>query len=443
MLSISPDVGPPTTVTTATGSGFAPSERVVLGFDQRKLETIRAASDGTFAQEVQVPATATPGDHTISAKGAVSGVAVATFTVRTDWPTARFDPEGTGHNPYENVITPSNVGSLELAWSVKTEGSLFSTPVVVDGVVYVAGHVGVTGNGKVYAYDAATGDLVWSQTGSGQPPSDLAVADGKVYVSFLQAHTLRAYDALSGDFLWSVGGPTEAPTVVDGVVYAADHLRSLWAIDAQTGRKLWVAHAPLGGYGFGLAVANEMVYVGGSQVVGASPVYAYDAATGALVWRTKTGGAIDPTPTVASGTVYVGSGDSLLYALDAETGHVKWTADSGGSEVSSAAAANGTVYVGSADGNVYSFDAETGDELWVSPTEGSVTDSQATIVVKGVVYVGSANIEYAFDAITGERLWSYEMGGSARKQSVVDGALYVTSHDDFLYAFHLPGQAPP
>lgn len=438
-LILSPAVGPPTTVTVATGEGFASGERVVLGFDRRTLETVRAAPDGTFAQEVQVPATASPGDHTMSARGALSGEATATFTVRTDWPTARFVPEGTGHNPYENVLSPANVGDLELAWSVQTEGSLFSTPIVVEGVVYVAGHVGVTDGAGLYAYDAATGQEIWTRRDGGQPPSDLVVADGKLYVSFLNDHILRAYDASTGELLWEVPGPTQSPTVVDGVVYAADHLRSLWAIDAQTGRKIWVAHAPLGGYGFGLAVADRTVYVGGSDLDGTSPIYAYNASTGALMWRTETGGAVDPTPAVANGMVYASSGDQLFYALVAGTGRVRWTADIGGLETSSPAVGNGVVYLGSTNGNVYAFDAKIGEQLWIAPTAGIIDDTRAAIVSNGVVYIGSGDEVFAFDGATGERLWFYEMGGAAREQSVVDGTLYVTSFDDHLYAFRLPG----
>src|SRR5947208_2644965 len=57
-LSVSVTVGPPTTLAVATGAGFAPSERVALGFDHRVLDTVKAASAGTFAERVEVPATA-------------------------------------------------------------------------------------------------------------------------------------------------------------------------------------------------------------------------------------------------------------------------------------------------------------------------------------------------------------------------------------------------
>jgi outer membrane protein assembly factor BamB len=431
MLTLSPAVGRPTTVTMATGAGFASGERVVLGFDRLLVGTIRADLDGEFTEEIGVPASATPGEHTIS----VTGEATATFTVRTDWPTARFVPEGTGHNPYENVLSPSTVGDLELAWSVQTDATLSTTPVVVDGLVYAAGHVVGTGGSQINAFNAATGEQLWSEKDSGQPPSDLAVANGKLYVSFLTGHILRAYDASTGDLVWELPGPTWAPTVVDGVAYAADNLRSLWAIDADIGRRKWIARAP-GGYGFGLAVADDTVYVGGN--IGSAPVYAYDASTGTQMWRTKTGGEVDPTPAVAHGVVYASSGDQLLYALRAQTGRVQWTADIGGPETSAPAVANGVVYLGSTNGNVYAFDADSGEALWVTPTGGSFTDSQATIVANGVVYVGSLEgTEFAFHAATGELLWSYQTGGSIRKQSVVDGTLYVTAFDTNLYAFRL------
>ncbi len=369
--------------------------------------------------------------------------AMADPIVRTDWPTPRFIPEGTGFNPYETVLSPSTVGHLELAWSVETEGSLFTTPIVVDGVVYVAGHIGLTGGAGLYAYDAASGDLLWSRRDGGQPPSDLTVWDGKIYASYLTDHVLRAFEAATGDLLWEVSGPTMAPTVVDGVVYAADNLRSLWAFDARTGRKRWVAHAPLGGFGFGLAVADGTIYVGGDEIDGTSPVYAYDAATGALVWRSKTRGGVLGTPAVAEGKVYVGSGDDFLYALDAQTGSVRWRATTGSGIASSAAVAKRAVYVGSADTNVYAFHAQTGEQLWVSRTGGIINAAQAAIVANGVVYIGSGDgKEYAFHAVTGQQLWSFQTEGGVYKQSVVDGTLYVTSFDANLYAFRLPGQDP-
>ena len=47
-------------------------------------------------------------------------------------------------------------------------------------------------------------------------------------------------------------------------------------------------------------------------------VYALDAATGNERWRFETGREVNSSPTVADGTVFVGSFDNRVYALDAE-----------------------------------------------------------------------------------------------------------------------------
>jgi outer membrane protein assembly factor BamB len=439
-LALSPAIGPPTTVATASGSGFASAEQIALGFDDRALERFTALADGTFIEAFTVPASATPGQHTVSARGTSSGTATATFLVRTDWPTPRFDPEGTGFNPYETVLSPTSVGGLQLAWSRMGNGAMLGTPIVVGGTVYVAGQVDLTSEAELYAFDATTGALLWRRTLSGEPASDMTVANGMLYVSFLTGHVLRAFNASSGVGLWSFPGPTFAPTVVGGVVYAADDLHSLWALDATTGQKLWVARVPFGGYGTGVAVSDGRVYAGGHVAGGLpSPLYAYDAATGALLWRTRTGGQIQGTPAVVGNKVFVGSGDHLLYAVNASTGHVRWTAPTGSVIASSAAVADGRVFVGSADHSEYAFDARTGQQLWATPTGGNITAIQASIVANGVVYVGSNdNSEHAFDATTGEQLWSYQASEDIHKQSLVNGTLYVTSTDGYLYAFRLP-----
>ncbi len=64
-----------------------------------------------------------------------------------------------------------------LAWSFATGGSVYSSPAVVDGVVYMGSQ-----DGNVYALSAYTGSLIWSyQTGS-YVSSSPAVSNGLVYV---------------------------------------------------------------------------------------------------------------------------------------------------------------------------------------------------------------------------------------------------------------------
>src|SRR3974390_2030083 len=70
------------------------------------------------------------------------------------------------------------------------------------------------------------------------------------------------------------------------------------------------------------------------------------------VWSTATNGAVESSPDVANGTVYVGSNDGNVYALDAITGKVDWATLTSGAVVSSPSVVNGVTYVGSKEGSV-------------------------------------------------------------------------------------------
>ena len=117
-------------------------------------------------------------------------------------------------------------------------GGVFSSPAVVDGVVYV-------GQGRdVYALDAASGQLRWRyETGSGVYSSP-AVVDGVVYVGSYDDY-LYALDAASGQLRWryETGNRVySSPAVVDGVVYVGSRDNYLYAVVPPT-----LASAPQAG----------------------------------------------------------------------------------------------------------------------------------------------------------------------------------------------------
>jgi glucose dehydrogenase len=58
-------------------------------------------------------------------------------------------------------------------------------------------------------------------------------------------------------------------------------------------------------------VANGIVYVGSND----GGVYALDAATGKVLWKVLTVGAVDSSPEESNGVVYVGSDDKSVYAI--------------------------------------------------------------------------------------------------------------------------------
>ncbi|HET9273381.1 MAG TPA: PQQ-binding-like beta-propeller repeat protein [Methyloceanibacter sp.] len=158
-------------------------------------------------------------------------------------------------------INTSNVGKLRPAWIFQTEvkESLETTPIVVDGVMYVT-----TSFNHVYAIDAKTGEEFWHYKHKMGPvttyccgPNNRGVAiyKDKVYMGTLDSK-LVALDAKTGSLLWEtqIAEPelgyseTMAPTAVDGKILIGTNggeygIRGfVRAYDADTGKLVWNFH---------------------------------------------------------------------------------------------------------------------------------------------------------------------------------------------------------
>lgn len=159
-----------------------------------------------------------------------------------------------------DAINTGNVGDLGVAWTydLATARGVESTPIVVDGVMYVTSAWSV-----VYALNARTGEELWVH----DPEVDravgvkaccdvvnrgVAVYEGKVYVGVIDGR-LEALDARTGERLWSTvtvdqSRPytiTGAPRVVKGKVLIGNGGAELGvrgylsAYDANSGKLLW------------------------------------------------------------------------------------------------------------------------------------------------------------------------------------------------------------
>jgi outer membrane protein assembly factor BamB len=255
--------------------------------------------------------------------------------------------------------------------------------------------------GKVYALNATTGALVWTN-----PPISTTSAS--------------------------------SPVVAEGIVYIAQG-SYMFALNDSTGAQVW-------NYSIGVftqsspAVADGILYVGSED----KSVYALNASTGAYVWSYATGGWVDSSPTVADGRVFVVSFDGNTYTLNATNGALIWecATDSVSSNYnlvgvpSSPAVVDGIVYLSSTfNQRAYALEASSGAILWNSSISGVVSSSPA--VAGGMVFFGSYdNKLYALDACTGAHVWSYTTGGTVfSSPAVADDVLYVGSDDGSVYAF--------
>ncbi len=164
---------------------------------------------------------------------------------------------------------------------------------------------------NVYALDAATGVLMWNYRNarSSIDPTPV-VANGLVYVaSAYSPGNLRAkrwYRRASLEAMQCQRVSLRAAAVANGVVYVTSD--ALYAFNATTGALLYkTAWTPA----YVPTVANGVLYVGGPS----HNLYAVDAGTGAVLWSYPTGNWVEVAPTVVNGMLYFASLDGNFYAF--------------------------------------------------------------------------------------------------------------------------------
>jgi len=244
-------------------------------------------------------------------------ILVSVAQPRIDWSMFRYDSQRSGE-------TNSKGPNIEAAlmWNYETQDTIFSSPAVVEGAVYVG-----SSDNNLYALEAKSGKLLWKYC-----------TEGNIFSS---------------------------PAVVEGTVYVGSFDNNLYALEAKSGELLWK-------YLTGADISSSPAVVEGTVYVGSSDnyLYAVEAKSGELLWKYRTGGDVRSSPAVVGGTVYVGSYDNYLYALEAMSGELLWKYRTRGNIFSSPAVVESTVYVGSSDSNLYALEATSGKLLWKYLTGG-------------------------------------------------------------------------
>jgi alcohol dehydrogenase (cytochrome c) len=255
----------------------------------------------------------------------------------TRWLTYSGDYNGQRHSPLTQ-ITPENVHQLSAQWTFQTGtlGSFQTTPIVVDGVLYVTGF-----NNNAWAIDARTGRQIWRYRR--ELPEDLhnccgpvnrgfGVLGDRLFMTTIDAHLL-ALDMRTGGIVYDVQlenykvgySSTVAPLVVKdkviiGIAGAEYGIRGfIEAYDAQTGKRAWRFYTVAGPDdpgGHTWPRGDAYLRGGGSIWVTGT----YDPQLNLVFFGTG-----NPGPDYYSNAR---EGDNLytasLVALDADTGQLRW-----------------------------------------------------------------------------------------------------------------------
>ncbi len=292
-------------------------------------------------------------------------------------------------------LVAHDLTSGEQLWSFAGGDAMRGTPAVADGLVYTGGGL----DGGIHAVDATTGELVWTVDTPQRRTIYTApvVQDGVVYAAtgFTpdRSDTLFAIDAADGSVIWSADIGTRVffgPAVADGMVVASSAgERHLVALDADTGDQLWTLTREHDEFVAAPAIAGGAVYAttsvppGGFAPGWQGSLLAVDAATGELQWEAPThGDGQGTTPAVHGDVVIAGShGQGVIGAYDRATGQPMWhygLATSGAVSASVLVSGDGYVVAGSqGDQRVFALDAATGQLVWEQPVSSNLTSSPA------------------------------------------------------------------
>lgn len=358
-----------------------------------------------------------------------------------------------------NVYAVDAATGREL-WRNVTGGPVPSTPAVVEGKLYVVSY-----DGKLHALDAKTGNPLWKFTTKGErrfeakgihglQPKNQTIADAfDVFLSSpLVVHglvyfgsgdgNLYALDAATGAPRWSFETRDvvhSSPAYADGVVYFGSWDSYFYAIDANTGKERWRYHAGEDelihnqvGFQSSPAVVDGVVYTGCRD----ANLYALDAATGELRWQFGTELSwVITSPAVRDGKVFFGTSDSsLFHVAEAKTGKPILRKEGKAYFFSSPAVAGDVVIQGALNGSLEARDVKTGDLLWEFQTEKSRRNAGWVLTadrrLNGPFLYHSPWRETPIVATDRQ----FAIGAFFSSPLVVNGVVYCGSTDGYLYA---------
>jgi outer membrane protein assembly factor BamB len=302
-----------------------------------------------------------------------------------------------------------------------------------------------------YVFYAVTPDCreVWKFPTGDRIKSDPLVTAGRVFVTSYDGH-VYALNAETGEKLWVfpaaslpvAGAPSDDKTEVTSSAKAKQKAK------ARRGKKAEVVEAPPpqtptnapaapvvpGDFSYSSpTIADGLLYVGNLDHV----LYVLEAQTGVLKWRFEAEAPITSSPLVRDGLVYFGSNDNNVYAIDTATAKVVWKMATRDWVNSSPTLAEGVLYIGSNDRHVYAIDAVTGQPLWTFDTQGPAV-AQPAVYADWVIAAGGSGDGsiYVINRGDGTLYWRYVAGGKIESDPVVvRDRFYVSSAEGVLYAF--------
>ena len=343
--------------------------------------------------------------------------------VRADWPEFR-GPHSNGHVAPESSDDHSKLPvtwseSENVQWKTPIPGLGWSTPVVMNGQIWLTTATKDGHEFFILCVDAATGKVVHNKklfhcdspeplgnnTNCYAAPSP-AIEPGRVYAHF-GSYGTACVDTATGDVLWQrddlrcrhYRGPASSVVLFDNLViltFDGADLQYTVALDKQTGKNVWKTDRDVQWNdqdvtGKGAEEAKRMLdgdhrkahstpllftsADGRQQLlsVGAMAAFAYDPRSGRALWRLNFDDfSVAPRPLYRDGVAYLVTGITHpeLWAVrtdgsgDVTNSQIRWRLKSRVAKTASPLLIDDLIYMVSDDGIINCIDAGTGEPVW-------------------------------------------------------------------------------
>lgn len=358
--------------------------------------------------------------------------------VAETWSTYHGGPGLTG---LSNAEIPE---SLEVAWRFQADGSIYYTPVADQLGIYAG-----TLKGEVYGLDF-DGNVRWHTRlvrevrEDGTERMERTDAPIACFMSMVFVPTLNgkvyALDAATGEIEWTyemegpILGTVNLLESEDGsdpqlFVLGQDD-GALHSFDAKTGESIWIAEA-IDRCDGSASVGNGAIVFGSC----AAAFHVFSAEDGSIDKNIE----LDPDSQVASGaaiagdSVFGGSHSGRLFHVSMSTGEILWINEDSGDEIfTTPAVTDELVVFGSYDGNIYALDRMTGTLNWKLETDGFPTSA---VIAGERAYVGVDGVLQILSLADGEVLWSYEVSDEIASPAIIKRMIVVGGTDGTVTAF--------
>ena len=347
-------------------------------------------------------------------------------------------------------------------WRLEAEG------LDLGGTMLCGGIALVSARGFMLGVDTETGAVLWRrETDRSEARTQMAGKDAAVRVA--PSGTVEMVEMANGVLRWKTSlaarsGGSPVLLVVDhgpvpGVVIVAEEERRLVALDIRTGEPRWKHSVPRGGR-FALRRHGRLLYVASND----SQLVAIDLEDGSLVWRFPERTRFGLPPALEGDTLLVPGGrfgkqEGRIFALDAFSGELRWKSSLDGGALTTPIIADNAALVPVRAGSrsdLVALDVVSGEVIWRQPCDGWAETCALMALDRNFVVNAAGGVMRSIVARTGEESWTTVLGPACSDDvplnlriSLRGGVLFVPADTIYVvrpddgHVIHSLGGDPP